>query len=184
MSTLVKKFQGEIVPTLQKELSIKNPTAVPKMVKIVINIGLADALREQKLIEDAVSQLALIGGQKPVVTKAKKAIAGFKLRAGDAIGVMVTLRGNRMYDFFEKLVSVVLPRVKDFHGVSETSFDGNGNYSLGFSEMGVFPEVDTVTSGKNMGLEITIRTTAKTDENARKLLELLGMPFKKSKGKN
>ena len=181
MSNLAKKFKEEITPILQKDLSIKNPMAVPKMIKIVINVGLKDVLKDPKLMEEVVGQLALIAGQKPVVTRAKKAIAGFKLRAGDAIGVMVTLRGARMYDFLEKLISAVFPRVRDFRGISITSFDGQGNYSLGFAEIGIFPEIDTATIGKNFGLEVTIRTTAKSDEGTKKLLELFGMPFKKVK---
>lgn len=181
MTDVAKKDKKEITEKLQKELGLKNPMATPKMRKIVLNIGLKDALKDQKILEEGVAQLAAVAGQKPVVTKAKKAIAGFKLRKGDAVGVMVTLRGNRMYDFFEKLVSVVLPRVRDFRGVSEKSFDGRGNYSLGFSEISVFPEVDTQATGRSLGLEITINTSAKTDEEARKLLELSGMPFRKER---
>lgn len=157
----------------------KNPMAVPQVEKIVLNMGVADGLKDQKLLEEATSQLALISGQKPVVTKARRAIAGFKLRRGDAIGAMVTLRGKRMYDFFEKLVNVVLPRVRDFHGVPTTSFDGHGNYSLGFAEISVFPEAEAAALGKNLGLEVTIKTTARTDDEAKALLTARGMPFRK-----
>lgn len=181
MGDLGKTFNQETASHLQKELAVANLMAVPRIVKIVLNMGLKDARNDQKLLEEAFVHLASLSGQKPVVTRAKKAIAGFKLRKGDAIGVMVTLRGKRMYDFFEKLVRVVLPRVRDFHGVSTTSFDGHGNYSIGFSEISVFPEVDMSKLSKSFGLEITINTSAKTDEGARKLLELLGMPFKKVK---
>lgn len=181
MANLYKTFREEVLTKLQRELGIKNPMAAPKLVKIVMNMGLKEGLKDQKIIEDAVSQMTFVAGQKAVVTRAKKAIAGFKLRKGDPIGVMVTLRGNRMYDFFEKLVKIVLPRVRDFHGVPSTSFDGYGNYTLGFQEIGVFSEIDTNKITKNYGMEVTINTTAKTDEEARKLLELLGMPFKKTR---
>lgn len=184
MVALQKKFKEEIVPKLQQELGFKNVFAVPKIQKIVLNMGLKDALKDPKVLEEAVSMVSLIAGQKPVVTRAKKAIAGFKLRKGDQIGVMVTLRGNRMYDFFEKLVGIVLPRVKDFHGVSTASFDGSGNYSLGFSEMSVFPEIDTARTLKNFGIQLTINTTAKNNDEAKKLLELLGMPFRRERSEN
>ena len=137
-------------------------------------------MKDAKIIEEVASQLALIVGQKPVVTRARKAIAGFKLRQGDPIGVKVTLRGNKMYDFFEKLVRVALPRVRDFHGVSTTSFDGHGAYSLGFRESNVFPEIDTGTA-RDFGLEVTIQTSTQKDEEAKKLLEELGMPFRKER---
>lgn len=172
-------YKKEMVPKLQEAFGFTNPSAVPKLVKIVINMGLKDALKDQKILEEASTQLTVLSGQKPVITRAKKAIAGFKLRRGDAIGIMVTLRGKRMYDFFEKLVRIVLPRVRDFRGVSTTSFDGHGNYSLGFSEISVFPEVDTNTMSRSFGFETTIKTTAKNNEEARKLLEVLGMPFRK-----
>lgn len=157
----------------------QNPMALPRLVKIVLNVGLKEALKDAKLIDEVVAQLALILGQRPVVTRARAAIAGFKLRKGDPIGVMVTIRGKRMHDFYEKLVRVVLPRLRDFHGVSNSSFDGHGNYSLGFSEITVFPEIDAAALGKNFGVEVTIQTSARTDDEARKLLEMLGMPFKK-----
>lgn len=169
---------------LQKELGIKNPMGLPKLRKIIVNMGVKNALVDKKNIEKASSILAQITGQKPKVTKAKKAIAGFKLRAGEPIGLMVTLRGERMQSFFKKLVSVVFPRLKDFHGVSKESFDGHGNYTLGFSETTVFPEldpskIDTATLGQ--GLEIVIVTTAKDDKRGLALLSALGMPFAKER---
>lgn len=162
----------------------KNSLSAPKMTKIVLNMGLAGALRDQKLLDEAVAQLTQLGGQKPIVTRAKRAIAGFKLRQGDAVGAMVTLRGKRMQAFFEKFVRIVLPRVRDFHGVSHDSFDGNGNYSLGFTDISIFPEVDTTSAGKNIGIQVTIDTTAKTNEEAKEFLTGLGMPFKKGKVKS
>jgi len=170
---------NQIYEKLGKELSIGNKMAVPKVKKIVLNMGLKDAIKDEKLLAEAVVQLGQVAGQKPVVTKAKVAIAGFKLRKGDPIGAMVTLRGKRMYDFLTKLVSVVLPRVRDFRGVSLTSFDGNGNYTLGFSEVSVFPEIDMSAVGRNNGIEVTIVTSAKKNEEAKILLERLGMPFRK-----
>lgn len=179
MGDLGKTFNLEIVSRLQKELAVANLMAVPRIVKIVLNMGLKDARSDQKLLEEALSQLASISGQKPVVTRAKKAIANFKLRKGDPIGVTATLRGKRMYDFFERLIHAVLPRVRDFHGVSTTSFDGHGNYSIGFSEISVFPEVDTGNVTRSFGVEVTICTSAKNDDEAKRLLEVLGMPFMK-----
>lgn len=179
MADLQKKFTKELLPTLQRELGRKNLFALPRLGKIVLNMGIKEGLKDAKVLEESASQMALIAGQRPVMTKAKKAIAGFKLRKGDPIGAMLTLRGNRMYDFFERLISVVLPRVRDFHGVKTSSFDGNGNYSLGFADVSVFPEIDTARISRNTGLEITIHTTAKNDEEAKLLLGLLGMPFTK-----
>ncbi len=150
--------------------------------KIVVNMGVGKALDDSKYLESASNDLVVITGQKPAVRKAKKAIAGFKLRAGDPIGLMVTLRGRRMRDFFQKLVNIVLPRLRDFHGVSRESFDGGGNYSLGITEHTVFPEIDPNKVGKIKSLEVTIVTTAKTDEEGLELLEKLGMPFEKSDG--
>lgn len=150
--------------------------------KIVINMGVGKALEDQKYLESAVRDLAVITGQKPAVRKAKKAIAGFKLKAGDAVGLVVTLRGKRMRAFFEKLVKIVLPRLRDFHGVSRKAFDGSGNYSLGIEEHTVFPEIDPNKVEKIKGLEVTIATTARTDEEGLKLLEKLGMPFEKTNG--
>lgn len=178
-----KKTYQELIPELQKVLGIGNPMALPKLLKIVINVGLKEALTDKKAIEVMSGQLALITGQKPLVTKAKRSISAFKLRAGDKIGLMVTLRGRRMYDFFEKLVSIVLPRVRDFQGVSRKSFDRQGNYSLGLTEQIVFREIDPATVDKIRGLEITIVTTAKDSKKGMILLEKLGMPFAHTQGK-
>lgn len=156
----------------------RNPMSTPKLSKIVLNMGVKDAILDRKNLEEAAAALTLISGQKPKITKARKAIASFKLRKGDAIGTVVTLRGKRMHDFFNKLVQVVLPRVRDFHGVSLDSFDNGGNYTLGFRENTVFPEIDPGKVDKVRGLEITIVTTAKNKEEAKELLKELGMPFK------
>ena len=178
-TNLKKKYQEKIAPKLAKELGLANVLAAPRMEKIIINVGLSEAMEDKKVLETASNNLAVITGQKPKVTKARQSIAGFKLRAGQPIGLMVTLRGQRMYDFFEKLVTVVLPRLRDFQGVSLKSFDGQGNYSLGILEQIVFPEVDYAKVDKVRGLEITIVTNAQTDEKSKRLLELLGMPFEK-----
>jgi len=178
-TNLKEKYQREIVPKLAKELDLVNVLAVPKMKKIVINIGLGEASQDKKVLQAASNELAAITGQKPKITAARQSIAGFKLRAGQPVGLMVTLRGQRMYDFFEKLVKIVLPRLRDFRGVSLKSFDGRGNYSLGISEQIVFPEINYAKVKKVRSLELTIVTDAKTDERAQKLLELLGMPFEK-----
>lgn len=178
-TNLKKKYQGKIAPKQAKELGLANVLAAPRMEKIIINVGLSEAMEDKKALETASNNLAVITGQKPKVTKARQSIAGFKLRAGQPIGLMVTLRGQRMYDFFEKLVTIVLPRLRDFQGVSLKSFDGQGNYSLGLPEQIVFPEVDYAKVDKVRGLEITIVTNAQTDEKAKRLLELLGMPFEK-----
>lgn len=169
----------DVTVDLGKKLNIKNPMAVPRIVKIVVNTGVKDALSDKKNLEKAGVVLAQITGQKPKVTKAKQAIAGFKLRKGDEIGLMVTLRGKRMYHFFEKLVSIVLPRLRDFHGVRRESFDGYGNYTLGLEEYAVFPEVDPSKIDKMQGVEVTIVTTAKNNQEGIALLEALGMPFSK-----
>lgn len=179
MSNLQKKFKTEIVPKLQASLLIKNPMAVPKIVKIVINIGVKDALVDKNSLQKSSEALSLLTGQKGKVTKAKKAIASFKLQKGDEIGLMVTLRGKRMYDFFEKLVNVVFPRLKDFHGIPRESFDSRGNYTLGFSEYTVFPEIDPGKVDKVQGLEVTIVTSAKDKKEGFELLSALGMPFRK-----
>lgn len=181
MSNLQKRYQSDIQARLQAKLAIKNTMAVPKLAKIVVNIGVKDAISDKKNMERAIIALTQITGQKPKVAKAKKSIATFKLREGDAIGAVVTLRGKRMYDFFEKLISIVLPRVRDFHGVSKKQFDGLGNYTLGFSEHTVFPEIDIGKVDKIIGLEATIVTTAKNNEEGIALLEALGMPFQKLK---
>jgi large subunit ribosomal protein L5 len=177
---LLERYRTEIVPTLMREFQYPNVMAVPRLEKIVLNIGLGEAVQNARAIEAASRDLAAITGQRPVVTRAKKSIAGFKIRKGMPIGLMVTLRGDRMYEFFDKLVNIVLPRVRDFHGVSPRSFDGRGNYSLGLREQLVFPEIDYDQIDKVRGLEITIVTTARTDAEAKRLLELLGMPFRPS----
>lgn len=179
MNNLMTKFNTKIATELKEKLGIKNAYATPKLSKIVVNIGVKDALVDKKNIENALDILAQATGQKPKVTKARRSIATFKLREGDKIGAAVTLRGKRMYDFYEKLVGIVLPRLRDFRGVSAKSFDGRGNYSLGFSEATVFPEVDPSKIEKNQGMEITIVTTAKTDAEGMALLKSLGMPFQK-----
>lgn len=181
MGLLQKKYNEEVAKKLKSELGLANTMAVPRMEKIILNMGMAGAMKDEKILDEAVAQLTLIAGQKPVVTKAKRAIAGFKLRQGDKIGAMVTLRGGRMYDFFERLIHVVLPRVRDFGGVSTTSFDGHGNYSMGFHEISIFPEIEGAAAGKAIGMEMTIKTTARNDDGARALLTALGMPFKKVK---
>lgn len=181
---LKEKYQQKIAPKLAKEFSLTNVFAAPKMKKIVVNMGLGEALQDKKILEAASADLAAITGQKPKVAPARKSIAGFKLRAGQPIGLMVTLRGQRMYDFFEQLVRVVLPRLRDFQGVSLKSFDGQGNYSLGIPEQIVFLGVDYAKIDKVRGLEITIVTSAKTDKKAKRLLELLGMPFVKIQSKS
>jgi large subunit ribosomal protein L5 len=179
MGNLKKSFEKEIAPALLKDLGLKNPMATPKLNKIVLNIGLKEGISDPKVISTVSEQVATITGQKPKVAKAKKAIAAFKLRKGDPIGLMVTLRGKRMYDFIEKLIYIVLPRVRDFHGVPIDAFDGHGNYSLGIKEQIVFPEIDYAKIDKTRSLEITICTTSKNDEGGRKLLTALGLPFQK-----
>ena len=179
MSNLENTFKKEIAKKLQTDLGIKNPMSVPRLLKIVLNMGVKDALADKKNMEKAGEILAQIAGQKPKVMKAKKSISTFKLREGDQIGLVVTLRGQRMYDFYEKLVSIVFPRLRDFHGVKRESFDGRGNYTLGFAESTVFPEIDPGKVDKIQGLEITIVTTAKNNKEGLALLEALGMPFKK-----
>jgi len=171
-------YHKQIVPTLTKERGYKNVYQVPRLEKIVLNMGLGEAIQNAKILDSAVSELSVITGQRPVVTKAKKAIANFKLRKGLPIGCMVTLRGNRMYEFLDRLVNVALPRVRDFKGVSDKAFDGRGNYSLGIREQIIFPEVDIDKVDKVKGLTINICTTAKTDDDGRALLRALGVPFR------
>jgi large subunit ribosomal protein L5 len=178
MPRLKDKYREEIVPVLMREFKYRNIMEVPRLVKVVVNIGLGEALQNAKALDAASEDLAIITGQKPIITRAKKSIAGFKLRAGNPIGVKVTLRGNRMYDFLDRLINVALPRQRDFRGVSPDSFDGRGNYTLGIREQLVFPEIDYNKIDKVRGMEITIVTTAKTDEEARRLLQLMGMPFR------
>jgi len=175
---LKERYQREIAPALAKEFDITNPMAVPKLEKIVINMGLGEAIANSKIVDTAAAELGTIAGQKPVVTRAKKSIASFKLRAGMPIGSMVTLRGDRMYEFLDRLVSIALPRVRDFRGVSPKSFDGRGNYTLGIREQLIFPEIDFNKVDKTRGMNISIVTTARNDEHARALLKALGMPFR------
>jgi len=175
-----EKYLTEVIPQLKAGLGYNNVMQLPRLRKIVISIGLGEATQEAKVLEAAQKDLATISGQRPVTTRAKKSISAFKLREGVPIGMMVTLRGKRMYDFFDKLVNVVLPRLRDFRGVSRDSFDGRGNYSLGMKEQIVFPEIDYDKVDKIRGLEVTIVTTAKNDDGARTLLGLLGMPFRRS----
>ena len=179
MARLKDKYKSEVVAKLMETYSYKSIMQVPSIDKIVINIGVGDATSNSKLLEDAVRDLTTISGQKPVITKAKKSIASFKLREGQAIGCKVTLRGERMYEFLEKLVTISLPRVRDFRGVSKNAFDGKGNYTLGVKEQLIFPEIDFDKIGKVRGMDIVIVTTANTDKEAYTLLELMGMPFHK-----
>lgn len=179
-SRLEEKYLAELAPQLKARLGYDNIMQLPRLRKIVLSIGLGEATQEPKALEAAEKDLATISGQHPVTTRAKKSISSFKLRAGMPIGMRVTLRGKRMYDFFDKLVNVVLPRFRDFRGVSRDSFDGQGNYSLGMKEQIVFPEIDYDKVDKIRGLEVTIVTTAKNDNEARTLLELMGMPFRRT----
>ncbi|MCV9884122.1 50S ribosomal protein L5 [Metabacillus halosaccharovorans] len=179
MNRLKEKYQSEITPSLMKKFSYKSVMQAPKLEKIVINMGVGDAVSNSKALDVAVEELTQLTGQKPVVTKAKKSIAGFRLREGMPIGAKVTLRGERMYQFLDKLISVSLPRVRDFRGVSKKSFDGRGNYTLGVKEQLIFPEIDYDKVNKVRGMDIVIVTTANTDEEARELLTQFGMPFQK-----
>lgn len=179
MSHLQEKYKNEVIPALMKKYNYKSVMQVPKLEKIVVNMGVGDAIANSKVLDDAVNELTAITGQKPVITKAKKSIATFKLREGMSIGCKVTLRGERMYDFLHKLISIALPRVRDFSGVSKTAFDGRGNYTLGIKEQLIFPEVDYDKVNKVRGMDIVIVTTANTDEECRELLAQLGMPFRK-----
>jgi large subunit ribosomal protein L5 len=176
---LKERYEQDIVPALMKEFNFGNVMRVPRVKKVVLNIGLGEAIANPKALESAEKDLATISGQHPVVTKSKRSIAAFKLRTGMPIGMMVTLRDRRMYEFMDRLVSVVLPRIRDFRGVSRTSFDGRGNYSLGFKDQLMFPEIDYDKVEKPRGFQITIVTTARSDEEGRRLLELMGMPFVK-----
>ncbi|KOO40879.1 50S ribosomal protein L5 [Priestia koreensis] len=179
MNRLKEKFQKEITPALVSKFNYSSVMEVPKLEKIVINMGIGDAVQNSKALDNAVEELGQITGQKPLVTRAKKSIAGFRLREGMPIGAKVTLRGERMYEFFDKLVSVSLPRVRDFRGVSKKSFDGRGNYTLGVKEQLIFPEIDYDKVSKVRGMDIVIVTTANTDEESRELLTQFGMPFQK-----
>jgi large subunit ribosomal protein L5 len=175
---LIEKYQKTVVPTLTKEFGYKNVMAVPKIDKITVNIGMGEATQNAKLMDGAVNELTQIAGQKPVITKATKSIAQFKLREGQSIGCMVTLRGDRMYEFFDRLVNVALPRVRDFRGLSTKSFDGRGNYTLGIRDQLIFPEIDYSKVDKTKGMNICITTTARTDAEGLALLKQMGMPFR------
>ncbi len=179
MSRIKDKYRQEVVPALMERLGYHNVMQVPRLEKIVLNIGVGEAITNAKALEAAEGDLAAISGQHPLTTRSKRSIAAFRLREGMSVGLKVTLRGERMYDFFDKLVNAVLCRIREFQGVSRGSFDGRGNYSLGFKEQTVFPEVDYDKIDKARGFEVIIVTTAKTDEEGRSLLELLGMPFEK-----
>ena len=178
MARLKEKYRKEIAPAIAKEFGIENPMAIPKIDKVVLNMGIGEAIANSKILDTAVDELRSVTGQKPVITKAKKSIAAFKLRQGMNIGTMVTLRGDRMYEFLDRLISVALPRVRDFRGISAKAFDGRGNYTLGIREQLIFPEIDFNKVDKTRGMNISIVTTAKTDEQARSLLKALGMPFR------
>ena len=175
---LRERYTKEVAPALAKEFDIENPMAIPRLEKIVINMGLGEAIANAKIVDTAADELRAVTGQKPVTTKAKKSIASFKLRQGMPIGSMVTLRGERMYEFFDRLVSIALPRVRDFRGVSPKAFDGRGNYTLGVRDQLIFPEIDFNKVEKTRGMNISIVTTARNDEQARALLRALGMPFR------
>ena len=178
MTQLKSTYETDVVPQLKETFGYKNIMEVPRLKKIVINMGLGEAIQNIKILDSATEELKLISGQKPVITRAKKSIAAFKLRAGMPIGVMVTLRRERMYDFFEKLVNIALPRVRDFRGISGKAMDGCGNYSLGIKEQIIFPEIDYDKIDKIKGLNITVVTSAKTDPEGKELLKLMGMPFR------
>ena len=175
---LKDRYQKEVAPAIAREFGIKNPMAVPRVEKIVINMGMGEAIANAEILDTAADELRAIAGQKPVITKAKKSIASFKLRQGMPIGVMVTLRGDRLYEFLDRLVSIALPRVRDFRGVSPKAFDGRGNYTIGVREQLIFPEIDFNKVDKLRGMNISIVTTARNDEEARALLKGLGMPFR------
>ena len=178
MSRLMEIYEQDLKSALTKEFNYKSPMEIPRLDKIILNMGLGEAIQNIKVLDAAMEELALIAGQRPVVTRARKSIASFKLREGMPIGCMVTLRRVRMYDFFNKLVNVTLPRVRDFRGLSDKSFDGRGNYTLGIKEHIIFPEIDYDKIDKIKGLNITIVTTAKTDEEGKALLKMMGMPFR------
>ena len=180
MTRLKERYQKDVVPALRKEFGYKNVMAIPKLEKVVVNMGLGEATQNVKLIDLGADELARITGQKPVTTRAKKSIAAFKVRQGMPIGTMVTLRGQRMYDFLDRLISIALPRVRDFKGVSPKGFDGRGNFTLGLRDQLMFPEIDYLKVDKARGMNISFVTTAKTDEEARRLLQLMGMPFRQN----
>ncbi|MGQ9493913.1 MAG: 50S ribosomal protein L5 [Anaerolineae bacterium] len=180
MPRLKERYLKEVIPAMQKEFGYQNVMQVPRLAKVVVNVGLGEALQNAKALDAAVKDIATITGQKPIITRAKKSIATFRLRVGNPIGVKVTLRGKRMYDFLDRLFNIALPRVRDFRGVSPDSFDGRGSYTLGLREQLVWPEIHYDSIDKVRGMEITIVTTARTDDEARQLLRLLGMPFRRS----
>ncbi|HWK11337.1 MAG TPA: 50S ribosomal protein L5 [Vicinamibacterales bacterium] len=180
MSRLKDRYTADVVPALKKEFGYKNVMAIPRIDKVVVNMGLGDATQNAKIVDAGADELARVTGQKPVVTRAKKSIAQFKVRKGMTIGTMVTLRGERMWEFLDRLMSVALPRVRDFRGVSPRGFDWRGNYTLGLKDQLLFPEIDYMKVDKARGMNISVVTTAKTDEESRKLLQLLGMPFRAS----
>ena len=178
MSRLRDRYSKEVAPALAKEFGYKNVMAIPKIHKVVVNMGLGEATGNAKIVDTGVDEIARVTGQKPVVTRAKKSIAQFKVRKGMPIGAMVTLRGDRMWEFLDRLISIALPRVRDFRGVSPRGFDGRGNYTLGLKDQLLFPEIDYMKVDKARGMNISVVTTARTDEESRKLLQLLGMPFR------
>jgi large subunit ribosomal protein L5 len=178
ITRLHEKYRKEAIPALARRFGYKNTMAVPRVKKVTVNIGLGEASQNVKLLDTAAQELGLIAGQKPVITRAKKSIANFKIRKGMPIGCMVTLRGERMYEFLDRLSAIVLPRVRDFKGLAPNSFDGRGNYTLGIKDQLVFPEIDYTRVDKIKGMNVTITTTAKTDEEGRELLKLLGVPFR------
>jgi large subunit ribosomal protein L5 len=180
MSRLRERYEKDVAPTLKKEFGYSNVMAIPKISKIVVNMGLGEATQNAKIVDTGADELGRITGQKPVITRAKKSIAQFKVRKGMPIGTMVTLRGERMWDFLDRLIAVALPRVRDFRGVSPRGFDGRGNYTLGLKDQLLFPEIDYMKVDKARGMNISVVTTAKTDEESRKLLQLLGVPFRAS----
>ena len=180
MSRLKEKYQKEVVPALTKEFGYKNVMAVPKIEKVVVNMGLGEATSNAKLVDVGADEIARITGQKPVTRRAKKSISQFKVRKGQPIATMVTLRGERMWEFLDRLVSIALPRVRDFKGVSPRGFDGRGNYTLGLRDQLLFPEIDYMKVDKARGMNVSVVTTAKTDQEARKLLQFIGMPFRQS----
>ena len=180
MSRLRERYEQDVVPALRKEFGYSNVMAIPKIRKVVVNMGLGEATQNAKIVDTGADELARVTGQKPVVTRAKKSIAQFKVRKGMPIGTMVTLRGPRMWDFLDRLMAVALPRVRDFRGVSPKGFDGRGNYTLGLKDQLLFPEIDYMKVDKARGMNISVVTTAATDEESRKLLQLLGMPFRAS----
>jgi large subunit ribosomal protein L5 len=179
MLRMKERYKQEVIQALMEDFGYRNPMQVPRVIKVVINVGIGEALDDAKALDNAVRDISVIAGQRPIITRARKSIATFKLREGRAIGIKVTLRGQRMYDFLDRLFNVALPRQRDFRGVSHDSFDGRGNYTLGLREQLIWPEIDYDSIDKLRGMEISIVTTAETDEEGRRLLELLGMPFRR-----